>query len=292
MVINGATDEPVLREVSCSHPGGLHRMAYWEWGDPGNPDVVVCVHGLTRNGRDFDVLAQRLSTRFRVVCPDIAGRGESEWLAEPALYSIPQYIADCVTLVARLDVPRVCWVGTSMGGLIGMLLAALPGNPVSRLVMNDIGPVVSRDGGSRIAGYVGVLPQFASFEAGERALRVLMADFGPHDDRQFRYLSRHFIVQRDGAWTFNYDPKIAIAYKEAAAKGPLPSLWTYWDAVRCPTLVLHGSRSDVLSDDTATQMTTRGPHAALVRVDGVGHAPTLIVEDQVASVERFLAASA
>ena len=263
-------------------------MAYWEWGDAANPRVVVCVHGLTRSGRDFDALADRLSATHRVICPDVAGRGASEWLSDPNLYAVPQYVADMVTLVARLDVERLDWVGTSMGGLIGMVYAALPGNPIARFVLNDIGPVVSPAGLERIAGYVGVLPSYPDFATAEKALRQLMVDFGPHTDEQFRLLSRHFIVERDGSWTYHYDPAIATPFKAARSSDGFAPLWPLWDAIRARVLVLRGAHSDILQAATAAEMAARGPRATVHEVAGVGHAPTLIAEDQLAVVEQFL----
>ena len=287
--------EPRLRHVTCASPKGLHRLAYWEWAPEGGANgagpaavpTVLCVHGLTRNGRDFDALAARLSRRWRVVCPDMIGRGRSDRAADPHLYALPQYVADCVTLVARLDVERVAWVGTSMGGLIGLLLAAMPGTPVGRLVLNDIGPVVDEAGRARIATYVGQDPLFATEAEAVAALRELMRDFGPHTDDQFRLLTRNYLVRRDGGWGFGYDPAIAVPFREqidAAA----PDLWPFYDAIRCPTLVTRGAQSDILSAATAAQMTQRGPKAACVAFEGVGHAPTLIASDQIDAVERFL----
>lgn len=285
--------EPRLRHVTCASPKGLHRLAYWEWLPPamapGAAPTVVCAHGLTRNGRDFDALAARLSQRWRVVCPDMIGRGRSDRVADPQLYALPQYIADCVTLVARLDVERVAWVGTSMGGLIGMLLAALPGTPIGRLVLNDIGPEIDAAGRARIGGYVGQDPQFATEAEGVAALRELMRDFGPHTDDQFRLLTRNFLVPRDAGFTFAYDPAIALAFREQQA-APAPDLWPVYDAIRCPTLVTRGAQSDILSATTAAAMTQRGPRAQCIVFDGVGHAPTFIAADQVDAVERFLSA--
>ncbi len=280
--------EPALRYVTCAHPGGLHRMAYWEWGRADNPDVVVCVHGLTRTGRDFDVVASRLAKRFRVVCPDVVGRGASDRFGKPDWYTVPVYVADMVTLVARLGVESIDWIGTSMGGIIGMVFAATPGNPIRRLVVNDIGPEISEAGLQRIGGYVGNIPTFASFDEAERALRLLMVDFGPHDDAQFRVLSRHYIVERDGRWTYHYDPAIAQAFHAAQSGGPAVPLWPLWDAIKGPALVVRGTRSDILSTEVARQMAQRGPRAQLYEVEGVGHAPTLIADDQIAAVERFL----
>lgn len=279
---------PELRDVICAHPGGLHRLAYWEWGDRRNPDVVLCVHGLTRSGRDFDALAERLSARYRVVCPDMPGRGRSQWLDDPNLYAVPQYVADCVTLIARLDVERLDWVGTSMGGNIGMVMAALPGNAVRRLVLNDVGPVLDGAGLGRIGAYAGSrVPDFDSFEEGERVLRERTAEFGPHTDEQFRLLSRHYVVERNGRWTFHYDPDIAVPLKALLA-APMPAMWGFYDAIACPTLVVRGADSDLLSHETAQRMTQRGPRARLVEVPGVGHAPTFIADDQIRIVENFL----
>jgi pimeloyl-ACP methyl ester carboxylesterase len=285
--------EPVLRHVTCAHPGGLHRLAYWQWGDPANPDVVLCVHGLTRNGRDFDALAQRLAARRRVVCPDIVGRGRSDRLRDPNLYGVPQYVADCVTLIARLDVERLSWIGTSMGGLIGMSYAALPGNAVGRLVLNDVGPEIDPVGLQRIAAYVGADPRFPSFEVAEQALRLLMVNFGPHTDEQFRLLSRHALVRIGDTWGMSYDPAIAVPVRAtvaalAASGAQPPSLWPLYDQITCPTLVLRGAQSDVLSPEAAVQMSERGPRAQVVQFDGVGHAPTLIADDQIAAVAGFL----
>jgi pimeloyl-ACP methyl ester carboxylesterase len=295
--------EPTLRFVTCASPRGLHRLAYWQWdarcGAPQGEGTVVCVHGLTRNARDFDALAARLSERYRVVCPDMAGRGRSDRLADPMSYAVPQYVADCVTLVARLDVEKVDWIGTSMGGLIGMSLAALPGNPVARLVLNDIGPSIEPAGLARIGGYVGDDPSYESFEQGERALRELMRDFGPHTDAEFRLLSRHYLVRKPAAgetggageaperWGHHYDPAIAVPFRALAGQ-PQPDLWPFWAAIRCPTLAIRGAQSDILTADVAARMAASGPRAEVVEFEGIGHAPTLIADAQIAAVERFL----
>lgn len=278
--------DPTLRHVTCASPRGLHRIGYAEWGSPDSP-VLLCVHGLTRNGRDFDRVAQRLSDRYRVVCPDMLGRGISDRAADPSLYSVPQYVADCVTLIARLDVEELTWLGTSMGGVIGMLVAAMPGNPIRRLILNDIGPVIGSVGVGRIADAVGDDPTFGSFEEGERALRGRMTEFGPHSDDEFRYLSRHYVVQRGGRWTFHYDPAIGATFK-AAAGSPAPAMWPLYDGITCPTRVIRGAMSDILSEDTAQEMTRRGPRATVERIPGVGHAPSLIADEQIDVVERFL----
>ena len=278
--------------VLCCHPGGLHRIAYREWSPPEGvapTRTVLCVHGLTRNGRDFDPLAARLAAEgLRVVCPDMAGRGDSDPLPCGALYEVPRYVADCLTLVARLDVERVDWIGTSMGGLVGMVLASLPGHPVARLLLNDIGPVIEPAGLERIRGYVGRTTAFDTFEAAEAALRVTMRDFGPHTDEEFRHLSRHhFRRGEDGRWRAHHDPAIAEPIL-AGGTGAPEALRDAWEAIDCPVTVLRGAESDVLSRETFLAMTVDRPGTAGEEFAGVGHAPTLIAEDQVRAVRRFL----
>ena len=278
--------EPRRRSVQCASPKGLHRMAYLEWGDARNREVVVCVHGLTRTSRDFDSLARGLRGRFRVVCPDVAGRGDSERLPDPMLYGVPQYAADMVTLIARLDVETVSWVGTSMGGLIGMALAAQAGSPVIRLVLNDVGPVITRASLERISSYVGKAPTFASVEEAERYIRAISVPFGPHSDAEWRFLTESWLRQNDdGTWRAHYDPRIgeAVVVPEKDLE-----LWNVYDAVRCPTMLVRGELSDLLTRETANQMAERGPRAKVVDIRGVGHAPTLMHADQIAVVSDFL----
>ena len=283
---------PQLREVLCASPIGLHRLAYWEWRPQGAAaaaaPTVLCAHGLTRNGRDFDHLAARLSQRYRVICPDMAGRGRSQWLADSSLYSVPQYVADCVTLIARLDVERLAWVGTSMGGLIGLSLASLPGNPLTALVLNDIGPVIDLDGLARIGTYVGKAPTLDSYEQAIDYVRQTAAGFGPHDAQGWDALSRHYWIQQpDGRWRAHYDPRIAEPFRGYLGQPPL-DLWPVYDAISCPTLLTRGAQSDLLSCETAQQMCRRGPRARLVEFAGVGHAPTFIPVDQIDVVDQFL----
>jgi pimeloyl-ACP methyl ester carboxylesterase len=246
----------------------------------------VCVHGLTRTARDFDELALELCGQWRVVCPDVAGRGESDRLPDPMLYGLPQYVADMVTLIARLDVEALSWVGTSIGGLIGMALAAQAGSPVKRLVLNDVGPLIARAALERIASYVGKAPSFRSVEEAEQYIRTIAAPFGPHSDAQWRFLTETWLRRNDdGTWRAHYDPRIG-------EPGLVPEkdldLWALYDAVRCPTLVLRGEHSDLLRRETGAEMTRRGPKAKVVEIRGVGHAPTLLHRDQIAIVHEFL----
>jgi pimeloyl-ACP methyl ester carboxylesterase len=284
----GITLEPRRRSVLCASPRGLHRIAYLEWGDPRNRDVLVCVHGLTRSGRDFEDLARALCGQWRVVCPDIAGRGDSDRLADPMLYAVPQYVSDMVTLIARLDVETVNWLGTSLGGLVGMALAAQPGAPVEKLILNDASPVISRAALERIGTYVGQSPVFPSVEKAEEYIRAISAPFGPHSAAQWRVLTENWLRRNEeGGWRPHYDPRIAEPFRAALPEKQL-DLWQVYDAVRCPTLVLRGEHSDLLSRETAEEMARRGPRARLVEIRGVGHAPTLMHAEQIALVRDFL----
>jgi pimeloyl-ACP methyl ester carboxylesterase len=280
------------RSVQCLSPAGFHDMAYVEWGDPANPRVLVCVHGLTRCGRDFDFLAAALADHYRVVCPDVVGRGRSDWLADKSLYDIPQYCADMVTLLARLDAKNVHWVGTSMGGIIGMALAARERTPITRLVLNDVGPVVTGTSIARLGEFLGNAPRFASVEEGEAYVRLVSAPFGPLTDAQWRHLTVHTLRHdADGMFSLAYDPGLAEPFRRSAGEGRDLDFWPVYDAIRCPTMVLRGAESDLLRRDTAEEMTRRGPCALLREVPGVGHAPMLLDEGQIALAREFLLAA-
>lgn len=286
--------EPKLKSVLCSSPAGLHRMAYKEWGDPANTNVLVCVHGVTRVADDFDALARAMSDRYRVVCPDVVGRGRSDRLRDPALYVIPQYVADMVTLIARVTAgdEGVAWFGTSMGGLIGIALASLPGSPVRRMVLNDIGPVLDPVALARIGDYIGQAIRFATFAEGAAYVRMVSTPFGPHSDAQWDKLARDVLVQQpDGQWALHYDLGLAQPFKAmtpAKVAQDEARLWAAYDAIRCPTLLVRGEHSDLLSRATAEEMTRRGPKPALREIAGVGHAPTFLQPEQIAIAREFL----
>lgn len=291
--------EPRLNFVSCPDTDGGHRMAYWEWGDPGNPHVVVCSHGLSRQGRDFDVLADALCRQVRVVCPDVVGRGRSDWLKDPMGYQIPLYAGDMLALLVQLRPVTLDWVGTSMGGLIGMVLAGQPDlplpAPIHRLVLNDVGPAIQWQALQRIGQYFGTGPRFESLQHAADALWADSRSFGPHTPAQWLALSAPMVrpVEGDpsGALTLHYDPAIAVPFRaltqEAAAQGEAV-MWTLYDGIHAQTLLLRGAESDLLSTETAQAMTQRGPKARLVQFAGVGHAPTLVAPDQVEAVASFL----
>ena len=293
-----STTEPRLNHVQCLTARGLHRMAYWEWGDAANPRVLVCVHGLSRQGRDFDTLARSLCTDYRVVCPDVVGRGQSDALADPMAYQVSTYVADMVTLIARLNAATLHWVGTSMGGLIGMVLAGLPNSPIQRLVLNEIGPTIQPEAVARIGTYLGVPQHWATLDEAADALLAISQGFGPHTRAQWLALTRPMLkpdVKPDGAgFKLHYDMNIAQPIRamtpQDAATGEAV-LWHSYDHITCPTLLLRGADSDLLTAATAQAMTQRGPKARGVEFAGVGHAPTLVAADQVNTVREFLLAT-
>lgn len=280
-------------------------MAYWDWacasGDTGH--VVVCVHGLARQGRDFDTLARALTARTRVIAVDIAGRGHSDWLADPMGYQVATYAADVTALLLKLRAERpdlvVDWVGTSMGGLIGMALAAQPAVAIRRLVLNDVGPVVQWEALQRIGTYLGRNPSFGSEQDAIDYLASISATFGPHSAEQWRALSLPMLREREGRWWLHYDPALALPVK-ALVGMPDPAqarqivrdgeamLWALYDAITARTLLLRGRQSDLLTEATAHEMAQRGPKARCLAFDGVGHAPTLVASDQVDAVRSFL----
>lgn len=286
--------EPRLNYVQCLHAQGLHRMAYWEWGDPANPRVLVCVHGLARQGRDFDALAGALTGDYRVVAPDVVGRGRSDRLPDPMAYAVPTYVADMVTLLARVNAESVHWVGTSMGGLIGLGLASLPGSPIVRLVLNDVGPTIEAAALARIGEYLGQAWRWGSLEEAADYLWTISQSFGPHTREQWLALTRHMLKPDGDGFKLHYDPAIAVPFRavtpELAAAGEA-AMWRAYDAISCPTLALRGAQSDLLSRATAQAMAQRGPKARVHEFEGVGHAPMFSTPEQIAVVREFLLGS-
>ena len=298
---------PELRYLTVAgamaREGGERSMAFWDWA-PADPvaaaSVVVCVHGLSRQGRDFDALARVLRERSRVIAVDVAGRGESDALADPMAYQVPTYVADLATLVMHLraETPgcQIDWVGTSMGGLIGMALAAQPALAPRRLVLNDVGPTIQWQALMRIGAYLGLNPSFDSEQAAIDYLASISSSFGPHTPEQWRALSLPMLRMRDGRWWLHYDPAIAVPFRalmdaagaQAAAEAGEATLWPLYDAIQVPTLLLRGADSDLLPRKTAQAMAERGPRALCVEFEGVGHAPTLVVPEQIEVVRRFL----
>jgi pimeloyl-ACP methyl ester carboxylesterase len=271
--------------VRCLSSSGFHRMAYTEWGDAANPNMLICAHGLTRSGRDFDALAALMTDRYRVICPDVAGRGESDWITAKTNYNYPQYLNDMTTLIARTCAETVHWVGTSMGGIIGMLLAAQPKSPITRLVVNDVGALIPKASLERISLYVGKSPAFASLDAVIAAVRAV-SPFGPLSDAQWKQLTMPLIKQNaEGKWEFRYDPGIGDAFKNAPIADV--DLSAYWNAIQCPALVTRGADSDLLLKSTFDAMLKK-PGVEGIEFAGVGHAPMFQSDDQLAVVRNFL----
>jgi pimeloyl-ACP methyl ester carboxylesterase len=282
---------PQFKTVQCLSPAGLHKMAYKQWGDPQNPNVLVCVHGLTRVSDDFDALARALSDTYRVVCPDVVGRGRSDWLHDARYYAIPQYVSDMVTLLARLEAETVDWLGTSMGGLIGMALASLPGNPVRKLLLNDIGFNLNPGAIARIGEYLGQPVRFGTFDEAAHYIRAISLTFGPHTDEEWRKFAADVLrQQQDGQWILHYDAGLAVPFKAVTPEGlqrDAALLEAAYDAITCQTMVVRGMESDLLTHEVAQAMTVRGPKAALVEIAGVGHAPTFVHADQIEIAKDF-----
>ena len=301
--------QPALDYLVCPDSQGSHRLAWWQWGEPDAAHVVVCVHGLSRQGRDFDTLAQALVSRaphsLRVVCPDVPGRGESDWLADPMDYQLPVYMADMLALLAHLHsqhpIATLDWVGTSMGGLIGMLtcVQSQPALPVAvrRLVLNDIGPAIEWAAIERIASYVGQAGHFEDLDQAADALLAISPGFGRHTEAEWLKLSRPMVRPvaggTPGRLRLHYDPAIALPFRQAtqasSAQGEA-ALWQIYDRIKARTLVLRGRDSDLLSVETARAMTARGPRGRLVEFADVGHAPTLVAADQLKCVTDFILA--
>jgi pimeloyl-ACP methyl ester carboxylesterase len=277
---------PRTRHFRGLSPHGFHRVVYYEWGEAANANVVVCVHGIGRNGRDFDVLGEALAPTHRVLAIDMPGRGASEWFRNPLDYVAPVYLGTLTALIAASGADEVAWVGTSMGALLGIIAAAQPGTPVKQLVVNDAGPTVEAAALARIGQYFGTDSSFATYEELEAYVRTISAPFGPLTEAQWEHVVKTNARQRsDGSWGVGYDPAIAVPFRT----NPAPAdLWPLWDAIRCPTLVVRGEQSDLLSKATALAMSERGPRPRVAEIPGVGHAPMLLSRDQVDIVVDFL----
>ena len=299
------------------NPAGFHNLAYTQWGTEhaSTNNTVVCVHGLTRNSRDFDLLATDLMRDFRVVCPDVVGRGKSDWLPKDQPYGFPQYLADMNALIARLDVKQVDWVGTSMGGLIGMIMAAQPNTPIRRLVMNDVGPMIPLAGTQRIMQYIAAYPKFDSLADGEKYLRKIFAPFGTLTNDQWHHIAHYSFVRNDhGQFKLVYDPRIisgltatsspfSLFVKIIKLKAqqifhrlkegrhspfPLSEMWEYWEKVKCPVLLMRGETSDILLPETVQRMQQTHPQLQVVEFKGCGHAPALMAEEQISAIHSWL----
>lgn len=281
--------EPRDERVRSIGRHGYHSIAYRDWGDPASP-VVMCVHGLSRNSHDFDPLARVLAGDHRVICPDLAGRGRSDWLADPSDYHLLQYNLDMTVLAARAGAETFDWVGTSLGGLMGIGLAGIANSPIRRLVINDIAPEVPTAALHRLGAYLGADRSFPDLAAVEVHLRETLAPFGPMTDADWQRMAETSAMETDRGYRLAYDPGIAHNFRRFWL--PLhASLWRYWDRITCPVLILRGTRSDFLTPLLLDRMLRRLPHAEVIEFDGVGHTPTLNAPEQIDPLVDWLAAT-
>jgi cobalt-zinc-cadmium efflux system protein len=276
--------------VTCTSPDGPHRMAYHAWGNPNNPKVLVCVHGLTRRGSDFKTLAQAMSHDYYVVCPDVVGRGDSDRLKNPMLYAVPQYVADMASLIKHLGVSQVDWFGTSMGGLIGMVYASMPKNPIRRMLINDVGPRIEAEAIKRLASYVGQPFSFSNRADALQRLNEICASFGSHTPEEWEIYNGPMLIQKDGLWVMHYDPDISVPFASVnpiMAKAGEMAMWHAFKQIHIPMLIVRGGESDLLSAKTVAEMCKVNPYIRSIEIPGVGHAPAFVKSEQVALAKEF-----
>lgn len=268
-------------------PSGFYKVAYLEWGDPQNPEVLVCAHGLTRNAHDFDFLARELQDQYRIVCPDIVGRGHSDFTKVPETYTIQQYVQDMVALLARIDVEKVNWLGTSMGGIIGMAIAVQANTPIKRLILNDLGMVIQKESVVRIKSYATKYPLFNTLEEAKKDMQSRLVTFGQLKENEWQHLVNYgFQKGEDGKWHYAYDPAIMRAVEQSEVEDT--NLEHLWRKVTCPTLIIHGAESDLLLRQTIDNMIKIHPDTTAVDIPHVGHAPTLIPNEQIQIIKDWL----
>jgi pimeloyl-ACP methyl ester carboxylesterase len=269
-------------------PEGFHHLTYLEWGEGEVP--VICVHGLTRNAWDFTWLAEALQGTRRVIAPNIVGRGSSAHFHNPAFYTYPQYLADLNTLLAHLGVSKVDWVGTSMGGLLGMMLASFPHSPIRRLVLNDIGPFVPKEGLQRLSSYAPHAQAFSSLQGAIVFLQTVLKGYEDVTEEQWQYIARHSFTWNaaEGLWKSRYDAGIAGSLKDIK-RIPDINLWNFWETVSCPVLLLHGEESDILTHETTARMCQK-PHVTYKKFPGKGHALSLATKGEIELVRGWLEA--
>jgi cobalt-zinc-cadmium efflux system protein len=276
--------------VQCISPAGLHRMAYLTWGDASNPNVLLCVHGLTRRGSDFATLARAMSDRYFVVCPDVVGRGDSDYLANPMLYGIAQYVSDMVTLIAHLKPQKLDWLGTSMGGLIGMVLAGMEHQPIHRLLLNDVGPRIDPAFFVRLMQYLSKPVVFKTQAEGLAYVNGLTTTFGQHTEEQLQELNLPQLVYKQGAWQLHYDLQIntpIMATNPVTALAGEKALWKSFDAIKIPILIVRGAQSDLLSAATVAEMCARNMHATSTEIPDAGHAPAFVLPNHIQVAREF-----
>jgi cobalt-zinc-cadmium efflux system protein len=276
--------------VECTSGDTKHRMAYHAWGDPKNPKVLLCVHGLTRRGSDFKTLAEAMCQDYYVVCPDVVGRGDSDRLTNPMLYAVPQYVADMTQLVKSLGVSQIDWFGTSMGGLIGMVYAAMPNSPIRRMLINDVGPRIEPEAIARLGSYVGQAFSFTNRSDALAKLNQICSTFGEHLPHEWETYNGPMLIERDGQWIMHYDPNISVPFASVnpvMAKAGEMAMWHVFKHIHIPILIVRGANSDLLSAATVAQMCKVNPHARSIEIPNVGHAPAFVKSEQIALAKEF-----
>ena len=276
--------------VQCSSGESSHRMAYHAWGNPGNPKVLMCVHGLTRRGADFKTLAKAMCKEYYVVCPDVVGRGDSDRLSNPMQYAVPQYVADMAELVKKLGVSQVDWFGTSMGGLIGMVYAAMPNSPIRKMLINDVGPKIEPEAIKRLGSYVGQPFAFANRADALTRLNQICASFGEHTPEEWETYNGPMLTQREGMWIMHYDPNISVPFASVnpiMAKAGEMAMWHAFKQIHIPMLIVRGGDSDLLSAATVAEMCKVNPYARSIEIPHVGHAPAFVKPEQIALAKEF-----
>lgn len=306
---------PDLHRLSlpASETREAHDLAYAIWGLGSDKPTLVCVHGLTRNGRDFDFLAQAMCggiseqgeahsggersdggvpPHYQVLCPDMPGRGKSDWLKNTQHYTQDTYLADTLALLEHHGISQVDWVGTSMGGILGMRIAAERPGIIRKLVLNDLGAVIPLAGLERINRYVGITPNFPSREAADAYLRTTFASFGITREEHWQHMLEHsFTRTENGEYQLAYDPGILDPMRDAAKNLAFQAdtlLWPWWDQITCPVLVIRGEQSDILTTETVEEMVHRHPETSALTIPKVGHAPSLMEEDQIQAIREWL----
>ncbi len=283
--------EPQLYSFLVRENDGSGRIVgYWSWGDVAAKKVIFCLHGMTRNGRDFDFLARRFMPDFRVICPDVAGRGTSGWIKDKSGYHNFTYAVDMLRLISFLRLQEIYWIGTSMGGLIGMIVAALRPGVIRKMVINDVGPFITKEALKRIAEYTGKNETFPDVAAAKVHFKKIYSPWKVNDFA-LEHMMKYGLNAVPGGFAMNNDPGIGAAFRDE--KGNLKDfpdmdLWQYWEKITCPVLLLRGAESDILSEETAEKMTQTGPRARLIEFPGIGHAPSLMEEAQVEEVSGWL----
>ena len=276
--------------VQCIDGESTHRMAYHAWGNPRNSKVLLCVHGLTRRGSDFKTLAEAMCKDYYVVCPDVVGRGDSDRLSNPMQYAVPQYVADIAQLVKHLGVSQIDWLGTSMGGLIGMVYAAMPNSPIRKMLINDVGPKIEAEAIARLGSYVGQPFSFANRADALNRLNTICASFGEHTPYEWEIYNGPMLIERNGLWIMHYDPDIAVPFASVnplMAKAGEMAMWHAFKQIHIPMLIVRGAQSDLLSTATVEQMCKVNAYARSIEIPNVGHAPAFVKKEQIALAQEF-----